>query len=211
MMIRADIGRRIGSLDHVVSSATRTPGPRLVCLPRPGQGTPQPPPNPGRFMDVFVGVDTGDDTRTRRSSPSAMVDMAPFLLTWLGWHARPGGWTRQGAGLIAQAPLRSRSPDRLCFGQGPAHSADRSDQGHQRGLADHRVRPSERDPARFLDDHRNGHADHPCRSRALCEYAERARSRAQIICPERRAVAPWGWRQIGASGPLCQADVRHLL
>jgi hypothetical protein len=39
------------------------------------------------------------------------------------------------------------------------------------------------------------------RSRALCEYAERARTRTQIICAERRAVAPWVWRQIGACRP----------
>ena len=102
---------------------------------------------------------------TRRSSPSAMVDTPPLLLTWMGWHARPGRWTRQGAGLIAQAPLRSRSPDRSCLGQRPTHSADRSDHRHQSDLADLRVRPSERNPARFLDDRRNGHADHPCRSR----------------------------------------------
>ena len=50
---------------------------------------------------------------TRRSS-SAMVDMPPSFVWLAGWHARPGGWTRQGAGLVAQAPLRSRSPDRLC-------------------------------------------------------------------------------------------------
>ena len=92
-------------------------------------------------------------------------------------HVHPAGtqsrdsWTRQGAGLIAQAPLRSRSPDRLCLGQGPTHSADRSDQGHQRGLADQRVRPSERNPARFLDDHRNGHTDHPCRYATGVAYA----------------------------------------
>jgi hypothetical protein len=32
-----------------------------------------------------------------------------------------------------------------------------------------------------------------CRSRGPCEYAERARTRAQIIpAPERQAIAPWG-------------------
>ena len=59
--------------------------------------------------NVLVRVDPGDDT------PVVVCDgghAAPFLL--VGWHARPGGWTRQGAGLVAQAPLRSRSPDRLC-------------------------------------------------------------------------------------------------
>src|SRR5918995_4308916 len=120
---------------------------------------------------IWTSLWVSTPATTRRSSPYAMVDMPPFLLTWLGWHARPGGWTRQGADLVAQAPLRSPSPDRLCLGQGPAHSTDRSDQGHQSGLADHRVRPSERDSARFLDDHRNSHADHPCRS---------------VVCPEDR-------------------------
>ena len=107
-----------------------------------------PPPSPTTAAWTSLWVST--PATTRRSSPSAMVDMPPLLLTWMGWHARPGRWTRQGAGLIAQAPLRSRSPDRSCLGQRPTHSADRSDHRHQSDLADLRVRPSERNPARFL-------------------------------------------------------------
>ena len=44
---------------------------------------------------------------------------------------QPGGWTRQGVGLVAQAPLRSHvPPDRSHAVQGWVHRADGSDHGH---------------------------------------------------------------------------------
>src|SRR3954452_25341790 len=60
-------------------------------------------------MELLVGVNAGDDTAVVFCDGGHCLP--PFL--WLGWHARPGGWTGQGAGLVAQGPLRSRSPDRL--------------------------------------------------------------------------------------------------
>ena len=51
-------------------------------------------------------------------------------------------WTRQGAGLFAQAPLRSRSPDRLCHNTRLPRPADRSVKGHPKGQADQRVTPN---------------------------------------------------------------------
>src|SRR5207245_2683112 len=67
-------------------------------------------------MKVLMGIDTSDDARV------VVCDRwhcRPLSVAG-GWHARPGGWTRQGAGLLAQAPLRSRSPDRLCHNMRPA-------------------------------------------------------------------------------------------
>jgi hypothetical protein len=69
---------------------------------------------------------------------------------------------RTGRGLLAQAPLRSRG---CAIGQSPAHSVDGSVRRHPKGPPAQRVRPSERDPARFLDHRRSGTPNsHPCRS-----------------------------------------------
>jgi hypothetical protein len=77
-----------------------------------------------------------------RMAASAIVDIAAVCVGWRGRHARPGGWTRRGAGLVAQAPLRSRSPDRLCHNTRLSCPVDRSVKGHPKGRADQRVTPS---------------------------------------------------------------------
>ena len=93
---------------------------------------------------------------------SAMVGMRPFLFIGLGVARTAGRVDRTGSGLLAQAPLRSRG---CAIGQSPAHSVDGSVRRHPKGPPAQRVRPSERDPARFLDHRRSGTPNsHPCRS-----------------------------------------------
>jgi hypothetical protein len=98
-------------------------------------------------MDVLVGVDTGDDTEVvaicdggHAALSSDVVGVARTAGTLDKTGSRPA---RTGASSVTFIrPVVPRA--------GPTHSADRSDQGHQSGLADLRVRPmSETLPASY--------------------------------------------------------------
>ena len=106
--------------------------------------------------------------RTRRPTPDCAIVVMPLLP-----HHRPRGWHDRRAGgqdsdrALAQAPLRSRSPNRCVRCAGP-RSPGRliTSKAPNPGPADLRVRPSERDPARSLPARQPRPVDHHCRSGA---------------------------------------------
>jgi hypothetical protein len=57
-------------------------------------------------MHILMGIDTANHTR-RRIGFVGHHGVPPVLLKGHGGKQQPGGWTGQGVGLIAQAPLRS--------------------------------------------------------------------------------------------------------
>jgi hypothetical protein len=130
-----------------------------------------------------VGVDPGDDTKV-----VAICDggHAALPLTWLGWHARPGRWTRQGAGPLAQAPLRSRS---VVPRTGPRSlSRQVRSRTPELGLADLRVRPNEPEPCPLptRPPKRPPRSSLPIsRTSPIREPAQNASTEQRCRCPER--------------------------
>jgi hypothetical protein len=115
-----------------------------------------------------------------------MVDMPPFLRRgWGGTHGRDAGQDREQARshrrLFGHVHPTGRASDRAPLTRPTSQINDTN------GLADQRVRPSERNPARFLDDRPNGHRNHPCSS-ALPRSVQNAATEHR--CPESRVHAP---------------------
>ena len=97
-------------------------------------------------MEILVGVDPGDDT------PVVACDggHATLLRLVAGWHARPGGWTRQGAGWQLRRLFGHVHPTGCATRRSSSRQVDRSVQGHPKGRADLAVRPTRDEPRRML-------------------------------------------------------------
>jgi hypothetical protein len=78
-------------------------------------------------------------------------------------------------GLWRRRLLGHVHPTGCAIEQSPAHSVDGSVRRHPKGPAALRVRPSERDPARFLDAVADAHPHHPCRSAASWQAVDTSR------------------------------------